>query len=623
MGRSEGQVSQDHAVAADPASPAPRSDGQTLRAALALFWSVADVFARRRLLLALALVAGAALLAALTPIALKLAVDALAEGTAGAQGQGYLGPAALVAVYVLGQYVVRCFTELRVLLYGQAEQRVRRHIGRRLFEHLVHLPLRFHLERKTGAMGETAEQGIRGYQLLLTHVVYTILPVTIEFAAVATVLVHFDYEAYLVILGVASLAYVMAFQRGAAAIQEPSRTISAAHIDAHAVLTDSLINYETVKYFDAEPVVCHRYDRALGETESAWRRFFRRRTTNGLLVATIFALSLGAALVYAAHDVMRGAMTIGGFVLVNTYVVRLVQPLEMLGFAVRDVAQGLAFLERMLALFQERTESDGACRSSRAGTAHGELAFEDVTFSYYEERGILKNVSFHVPAGRTVAVVGVSGSGKSSMIRLLFRLYEPQSGSILLDGVPIADMPLSEVRQAIAVVPQDTVLFHDTIANNIGFGRCGSSRDDIKEAARIAHLHEFILGLPEGYETVVGERGLKLSGGERQRVAIARAALKRPRIFVFDEATSSLDSKTEQEILRNLLDVARRSTTLVIAHRLSTVVHADEILVLDHGVIVERGTHNELRERKGAYAALWQAQQGQTSGHEEAAMSAA
>lgn len=619
-------MSRDHAAAADPAPPAPRSDWQTLRAALALFWTVADVFAKRRLLLALALVAGAALLAALTPIALKLAVDALAEGAAGAQGRRHLGPAVLVAVYVLGQYVVRCFTELRVLLHGQAEQRVRRHIGRRLFEHLVRLPLRFHLERKTGAMGETAEQGIRGYQLLLTHMVYTILPVTIEFAAVATVLVHFDYEAYLVILGVASLAYVFAFQRGAAAIQEPSRTISAAHIDAHAVLTDSLINYETVKYFDAEPVVCNRYDRALGETESAWRRFFRRRTMNGLLVATIFALSLGAALVYAAHDVMRGAMTIGGFVLVNTYVVRLVQPLEMLGFAVRDVAQGLAFLERMLALFQERTEGDGAHRSSRAGTAHkelGELAFEGVTFSYYEDRGILKNVSFHVPAGRTVAVVGVSGSGKSSMIRLLFRLYEPQSGSILLDGVPIAEMLLSDVRQAIAVVPQDTVLFHDTIASNIGFGRCGSSRDDIKEAARIAHLHEFILGLPEGYETVVGERGLKLSGGERQRVAIARAALKRPRIFVFDEATSSLDSRTEQEILRNLLDVASRSTTLVIAHRLSTVVHADEILVLDHGVIVERGTHNELRERKGAYAALWQAQQGQTSSHGEAAMSAA
>lgn len=613
-------VSQTDAAVTHSASEAPRSDWQTLRETIALFWTVADVFAKRRMLLALALVAGAALLAALTPIGLKLAIDVLTEGE---KGQGYLAPAALVSLYVLGQYLVRCFTELRVLMHGQAEQRVRRHIGRRLFEHLVRLPLRFHLERKTGAMGETAEQGIRGYQLLLTHIVYTILPVTIEFAAVAVVLVHFGYQAYLAILGVASLAYICAFQRGAAAIQEPSRKISAAHIDAHAVLTDSLLNYETVKYFDAEPVVCNRYDRALGQTESAWRRFFRCRTVNSLLIATIFALSLGTALVYAAHDVMRGAMTIGGFVLVNTYVVRLVQPLEMLGLAVRDVAQGIAFLERMLELFRERTEGDTARRPAKAGVSRGELAFEGVTFSYHEDRGILKNVSFHVPAGCTVAVVGVSGSGKSSMIRLLFRLYEPQSGSILLDGVPIADMPLSEVRRAIAVVPQDTVLFHDTIANNIGFGRCGSSLDDIREAARIAHLHEFILALPEGYETVVGERGLKLSGGERQRVAIARAALKRPRIFVFDEATSSLDSKTEQEILRNLLDVASYSTTLVIAHRLSTVVHADEILVLDHGVIVERGTHNELRERSGFYAALWRAQQGQSSSHSEAAVSIA
>lgn len=589
------------------ASNASRSNWQTLREACLLFWEVADRYAKRRLLLALALVAGSALLAALAPIALKLALDAL---TASSGEKALLTPILLVLLYVLGQYLTRCFTELRMLMHGQAEQRIRRRIGRRLFEHLVRLPLRFHLERKTGAMGETAEQGIRGYQLLLTHMVYTILPVLVEFTAVAIVLIHFEYEAYLVILAIASLAYIAAFQRGAADIQGPARTISTAHIDAHAVLTDSLINYETVKYFDAEPVVCGRYDNALGQTELAWRQFFRRRAFNALLVATIFAVSLGASLIYATYDVMRGSMTIGGFVLVNAYVVRLVQPLEMLGFAVRDVAQGLAFLERMLELFREKPESDLAPDSSQAAAMRGELTFDQVTFSYHPDRAVLQNVSFRVAAGRTVAVVGVSGSGKSSMIRLLFRLYEPQSGRILLDGEPIADLPLSAVRQAIAVVPQDTVLFHDTIANNIGFGRCGSSRDEIKEAARVAHLHEFILGLPEGYETVVGERGLKLSGGERQRVAIARAALKRPKIFVFDEATSSLDSATEREILRNLLDVSRQSTTLVIAHRLSTVIHADEILVLNNTHIVERGTHSALLTQGGAYAALWRAQQG-------------
>lgn len=594
------------AAATNPSS-ASRGPLQTLREALQLFWTVADRYAKRRLLLALTLVAGGALLAAITPVALTLAIDSLTEL---GRGQAYLAPIAFVAMYVIGQYLSRSFTELRMLLHGQAEQRVRRHIGRRLFEHLVRLPLRFHLERQTGAIGETAEQGIRGYELLLHHVVYTIVPVTVEFLAVALVLIHFGQETYLAILGVASIAYVAAFHRGAVAIHEPSLTVSTSHIQAHAILTDSLLNHETVKYFDAEPVVCNRYDIALGRTESAWRRFFNRLAVNGLLVATIFALSLGASLTYATYDVMRGTMTIGAFVLVNAYVVRLVQPLEMLGYAVRDVAQGVAFLQSMLDLFHEKTEGDISRTEPSAKTSGGELVFDNVRFSYRQERVVLKDVSFRVPAGRTVAVVGVSGSGKSSLIRLLFRLYEPDDGRIMLDGVPITEMSLSAVRQAIAVVPQDTVLFHASIGHNISFGRFGSSMLEIEEAARIANLHEFIVGLPEGYETMVGERGLKLSGGERQRVAIARAALKCPRIFVFDEATSSLDSKTEREILHNLLDVARKSTTLVIAHRLSTVIHADEILVLANGVIVERGTHNELRERNGYYAALWQAQEG-------------
>jgi ATP-binding cassette subfamily B protein len=595
-----------------------------LREALQLFWSVADRFAKRRLLLAFLLVAGGALLSALTPIALKLVVDELAPtGTAPL----VIAPAALVLVYVFGQYLTRIFNELRTFAFALGEQRVRRQIGRRLFEHLVHLPMRFHLERKTGAMGETAEQGMRGFQLVLNHSVFTVLPVVIEFVAVAAVLVHYDHAIYLAILGAASIGYVLAFQRGAADVQGPARQVSDSHIEAHAVLTDSLLNYETVKYFDAEPVVCNRYDTALGRAESAWNQFFRRRAINGLLVATIFAGSLGVSLVYAAQDVARGAMTLGGFVLVNTYVIRLVQPLEMLGFAVRDISQGLAFLERLFALFRIRREPErlsAAARSigarvstdaqpaldraAEAKPAGSELAFENVSFSYRPDRVVLNNVSFHASVGKTVAIVGVSGSGKSSLIRLLFRLYEPDSGKILLDGAPIDELPLSVVRQAIAVVPQDTVLFHDTLAKNIGFGRWGATQEDIQEAARVANLDTLIASLPDGYDTIVGERGLKLSGGERQRVAIARAALKRPRIFVFDEATSSLDSNTEREILTNLIDVASKCTTLVIAHRLSTIVHADEILVLHDGVIVERGTHAELRDTGGWYASLWNAQ---------------
>jgi ABC-type transport system involved in Fe-S cluster assembly fused permease/ATPase subunit len=600
-------VSPDHATVTYSARRRLRGDAFALREALRLLWSVADRYAKRRLLLALSLVAAAALLAALTPIALKVAVDELSR-TAG--DRSLSPPIVSMLLYVVGQYLGRAFTELRQLMHGQGEQRVRRHIGQRLFEHLLRLPMRFHLERKTGAMGQTAEQGLRGYQLLLHHLVFTILPVTVEFIAVAVVLVHLDHTAYLVILGLAAIAYVAAFQRGAAEVQGPARTLSTAHIEAHAVLTDSLLNYETVKYFDAEPVVSSRYEQALGNTESAWRQFLRRRTANGLLVATIFACSLGASLVFASREVVRGGMTIGDFVLINSYVVRLVQPLEMLGYAVRDVSQSLAFLQKLLDLFREKPELDLASSAGRSDDMRGELAFENVTFSYLDKRAVLQNVSFRVPAGRTVAVVGVSGSGKSSLIRLLFRLYEPNDGRILLDGVPISELSLSTVRRAIAVVPQDTVLFHDTIARNIGFGRFGASRAEIEEAARIAHLHDFIMEMPDQYETVVGERGLKLSGGERQRVAIARAALKRPRIYVFDEATSSLDSRTEREILRNLLEISSKCTTLVIAHRLSTVVHADEIIVLNQGRVVERGNHEALKARKGAYAALWQAQQG-------------
>lgn len=589
----------------------------TLREALELIWSVADAYAKRRLLLALALVAAGALLAALTPLALKMVIDEFSH--AGTPSGGNLTSLTLVLLYIAGQYLWRCSTELRMMLHGHADQRLRRRIGSRLFEHLIRMPLRFHLERKAGAMGETAEQGLRGYQMLLQHVVYTILPVTVELGVVAIVLVRAGHPFYLIILGISGIAYVAAFHRWANVIHEPSAGLSKTHIDAHALLTDSLINAETVKYFDAEAAISQRYDSALGQTESAWRQFFSSYATNGIIIATIFAASLGVSLLFALRDVERGAMTIGDFVLVNAYVVRLVQPLEMLGFAVRDVAQGLAFLRSMLTLFREKSEVDGgsATRRNAAEPSRGELIFRDVSFGYREERIVLKSVTFTVCAGKTAAIVGVSGSGKSSLIRLLFRLYEPDSGSILLDGVPIGEMRLSEVRRAIAVVPQDTVLFHDTLAANVGFGRFGASRYEIEEAARIANLHDFIMSLPEQYETVVGERGLKLSGGERQRVAIARAALKRPRIVVFDEATSSLDSRTEKEILRNLAALSSQCTTLVIAHRLSTVVRADEILVLDGGAIVERGTHQQLLAMNGHYAALWQSQQSGAHGRGE------
>jgi ABC-type transport system involved in Fe-S cluster assembly fused permease/ATPase subunit len=588
-----------------------RKASGTLRSALALFWSSADSFAKQRLLLALAIVGVGALLAALLPVTLKTAVDSL--GTLRPAAAVLFAPLAAVLLYASGQFVWRCSIEVRNMLHGHAEQRLRRHISRRLFEHLVRMPLRFHLERRVGALGDTVEQGLKGYELLLLHVIYTVVPVTIEFAALIVVLLKLEQGKYLFILCLASIAYIFAFHRWATRIYEPSETAARAHMEAHSVLTDTLINHETVKYFNAERVVCTRYDTALGRTESAWRRFFTEYAINGVIVAFIFGASLAICLTLGAYDVSRGILTVGGFVLINAYVVRIIQPLELLGVAVRDIAQGLAFLSVLFSLSNEACEAaeadDPALGADELFEGKGELTFDQVTLSYDRNRTVLQGVSFNVPAGRTVGIVGVSGSGKSSLIRLLFRLYEPDSGRILLDGTPINELPLSVVRHSIGIIPQDTVLFHDTIANNIAFGRTGASRAEVEQAARLANLEEFIRSLPDGYETIVGERGLKLSGGERQRIAIARAAIKRPKVFVCDEATSSLDSATEQAIMRNLIDLSRRRTTLIVAHRLSTVRHASEIVVLNKGVLVERGSHDELRARNGYYAGLWDAQQ--------------
>ena len=594
---------------------AARGAAGTLRDALHLFWIVADSYAKRQLALAIAAVSAGALLAGITPIALKHSVDSLAPQT---QPAALIAPTALVALYVLAQFLFRCSSELRIVFHGYAEQRVRRRIGGRLFAHLIRLPLRFHLDRRLGAVSETVEQGLRGYDLVLQHAVYTLIPVTIEFAVVTIVLVHFHQGSYLFILSIAAAAYCAAFHRWANRIYLPSENVSKRHIESHAILADSLAAHETVKYFHAEPIVCWRYDEALRTTEAAWGRFFKEYAINALIVATIFGLSLGASLTLGARDVARGAMSVGDFVLVNAYVVRLVQPLELLGFAVRDIAQGLAFLNSMMNLLRTKTEAYDALAVRSMLRPRGELTFQNITFAYEAERVVLKDVSFHVAAGKATAVVGVSGSGKSSLIRLLFRLYEPDGGQILLDGTPITQLPLSTVRSAIAIVNQDPVLFHDTIARNIGFGKFGATRGEIEAAARLANLHDAIMVMPQAYETVVGERGLKLSGGERQRVAIARALLKKPAIAVFDEATSSLDSRTEAEILRNLRALSRQCTTLVVAHRLSTIVHADEILVMHAGAIVERGSHADLVARKGHYADLWNAQQGSRRSEDEA-----
>lgn len=587
-----------------------------IREAWALVWGSADEFVRRRLVWALMLVVVTSVVTALAPVALKLIVDSFAAPGTGSSPVLF----ALALAYILSQWASRVLGEVRSYVDAQVDRRMYRALSEQLFNHVLWLPLRFHLQRRTGALSETLTNGLMGYQIVLQHMVYTVIPVAIELVTVAIILTSLNHTGFLLIFFVALFAYVWAFWYGTAHMTVAASEASNTQIDERAVMTDAIINYETVKYFAAEPLMRKRFGMALARTEQDWMRFFTKKTANGILVATVFAAFFGVTTSYAIHQVLRGGMTIGDFVLVNAYILQMVRPVEMLGFAVQGLTQGIAFLEKMMELLRVAPEHNSSAGVSFS--THGELRFESVRASYGEERRVLKDISFTVPSGRTLGIVGASGAGKSTLVRLLVRLIEPDSGRILLDGVPIPDISLHALRGVVAVVPQDTVLFNDTIGYNIGFGKPGCSQDEIEQAARIAHLHDFIASLPEGYATNVGERGLKLSGGEKQRVSIARAVLKQPRIYVFDEATSSLDSRTEADILTNLKDISRTSTTLIIAHRLSTIVHADQIVVLDAGTIVEQGTHETLLAVDGRYAALWRAQQKEAATKLTAAISA-
>jgi ABC-type transport system involved in Fe-S cluster assembly fused permease/ATPase subunit len=586
--------------------PTPKFHGRfgTLREIIALVWTEADGFVKSRLALALVLITAASALTALGPVALKLVVDEFTGQT-----RGRLIPVVLlIGWYVLSQWLSRSVGEIRGLIYARAERRMSRKLSERLFAHVLRLPLRFHLDRQTGAITQALTNGVQGYQLVLHTLIFSVLPIATEVATVTLILTKLDQPVFLWLFSAAIVCYAVVFGYAARRTVKAARSASAAQVEANGSITDGILNYETVKYFAAEMLVERRVGNALVRTEEEWVRFYRQFAVNGLVVASIYATFLGTTIVYAAREVQAGRISIGTFVLINTYMLQIVRPVELLGYAVQSLSQGSAYLEKMLELFNQEAEN----LLQDAGTplaGPGSLAFERVAVAYRADRSVLEDVSFQLPAGRTLGIVGASGSGKSTLVRLLTRLIEPDRGKILLDGVSVLDLPLARLREAIAVVPQDTILFNDTIGYNIAFGKPGCSQEEIEAAARLAHLHDLIMALPDRYETRVGERGVKLSGGEKQRVSIARAAIKRPRIYVFDEATSSLDSRTEGEILRNLEEISRTSTTLVIAHRLSTVVHADEIVVLEGGAIIERGTHGSLLRQNGRYAALWSTQQ--------------
>jgi ATP-binding cassette subfamily B protein len=568
-----------------------------------LAWSYAGSFVKKRLVLVLGVVAASSIVTALAPLLLKHIVDQFAGAAPAASATVLM----LIGCYIFSQWLARLLSAIRAYFHAQADRRMYRTLSDEWLYHIMALPLRFHLERKTGAVTETLHNGFRGYQMILQSAMRTALPVAIELGTVAIVLVSFGHTVFLALFGIAFACYGLAFSYGVIRVKAAARAASTAQVQSSALMADHILNYETVKYFTAEALIRERFGQTLERTESAWMQFFKNRFVNDFLVGSIFAAFLAVTLVYAARQVLDGRMTIGDFVLINTYAFSLVRPIETLGSAAQELSQGVSFIEKMLDVFQQTPEpSNDDAQPLPDGP--GSLEFEHVSVGYESGREVLKDVNFSIPSGRTVALVGASGAGKSTLLRLLVRLIEPSGGRILMDGVPLSSLSLSELRQAIAVVPQDTLLFNDSIRYNISFGKWDSTPEEIEHAARLASLDEFIRRQPSGYDTIVGERGIKLSGGEKQRVSIARALLKRPRIYVFDEATSSLDAITERQILRQFRAVSQGSTTLIIAHRLSTIVHADLIVVLEDGAVVEQGAHHELLALGGRYASLYEIQ---------------
>lgn len=578
-----------------------------VRRALDPMWLQADRTTKRLIVLTLLFVTGSSVVAGLAPFLLKVIIDEVQ--VSGAPKTATI--LYLITAYALAQWLTRLLREWRGMFYGQTDHRIQRQLSDRLFRHVLSLPLRFHLDRKIGAINQTLVNGLLGYRLLMHHVLLTILPVIIEVATLAAVLLFVNHAVFLLIIGFSVLLYAFAFWVGVMRIRVPARAVAAANTEANALLADSILNYETVKYFAAESHMEARFKAALAKSEQQWAELFRRKAENGFVIAGIFSLTLGLSVYIAFREVQQGSMTIGEFVLVHAYILQAAQPLEMIGFAFRDIVQGMAFIENLSTLFNHKQERGVISCGSSVPEGSPDLVFDDVSYAYRPDHCVLERINLIVPAGKTVAIVGASGSGKSSLIRLLLRLVEPTNGQIYLNDVPLSSIPVSALRSAVAVVPQDIVLFNESIAYNIGLGKNDSTEDDIVWAAKVAHIHEFIAGLPDGYDTMVGERGLKLSGGEKQRVAIARAAIKKPKIYVFDEATSSLDSRMERAILRDVRDIAVKTTTLVIAHRLSTVIDVDEIVLLSQGRLVERGSHRGLLRQNGAYAEMWHAEHGQ------------
>ncbi|TWC62772.1 ABC transporter ATP-binding protein/permease [Herbaspirillum sp. SJZ099] len=585
------------------AAPRQRSDWAIVRTLLPYLWTY-----KWRVMLALAFLVGAKVANVGVPLILKKLVDQMSAAVAHPQALLVL-PLGLLAAYGALRLATSVFTELRELMFARVTQRAVRTIALQVFQHLHALSLRFHLNRQTGGMTRDIERGTRGVSTLVSYTLFSILPTIIEILLVLAYLV-LHYDIWFSVITAGALALYIFFTITVTEWRTHfRRTMNDLDSRANTRAIDSLLNYETVKYFGNESFEARRYDEGLQRYE---RAAVKSQSSLSLLntgQSAIIAIAVTLILWRATAGVIDGTMTLGDMVLVNAFMIQLYIPLNFLGVLYREIKQSLADMERLFSLLEENREVADGDAAVPLRTHGAALRFEHVDFSYESKRQILFDVDFTVPAGTTTAVVGHSGSGKSTLSRLLYRFYDVDRGAIRIDGQDLREVTQASLRQAIGIVPQDTVLFNDTIEYNIAYGKPGASREQIVAAARAAYIHEFIESLPDGYATMVGERGLKLSGGEKQRVAIARTLLKDPAILIFDEATSALDSRAEQAIQQQLAEIARERTTLVIAHRLSTIVDAHQILVLDHGRIVERGTHAGLLLANGLYAQMWLRQQ--------------
>ena len=582
-----------------------KADAKAIRALAPYLWPKDEPGMRGRVIVAIVFLVIAKIATVYIPYVYKLAVDALTNPELAA----IVVPVGLLVLYGVVRVASSGFNELRDFVFARVAQRAIRNVALKTFQHLHDLALRFHLDRQTGGLSRVIERGTKGIEFLLNFMLFNIVPTILEILLVCGILwVLYDFWFSLVTF--ATIAGYIAFTLSITEWRiKFRRAMNETDQEANTKAIDSLLNYETVKYFGNEAHEARRFDDALRRYEYA---AVKSKTTLSLLnvgQGAIIAVGLVAVMVMAGHGVKNGSMTVGDFVLVNGYLIQLYMPLNFLGFVYREMKQSLIDMEAMFRLLGVEREVEDRPGSVDLVTANATVEFRDVSFGYRPDRPILKDVGFKVPAGKTVAIVGPSGAGKSTISRLLFRFYDVDGGSIRIDGQDIRELTQASLRAAIGIVPQDTVLFNDTIYYNIAYGRPAATPAEVEEAARLAQVHDFVLTLPDGYSTRVGERGLKLSGGEKQRVAIARTILKRPAILLFDEATSALDTHTEREIQGALREVSKGRTTLVIAHRLSTVVDADEIIVLQAGKIVERGAHRDLIDREGIYAAMWRRQQ--------------